>query len=151
MATLNGRNARVTVKPSGTEQIVMEIGSWSIDLGADEIDTTSFGSGWAKSDVGMKKWSGSLEGFSDPSDDDGQGVIEEAFLSGALVGHIRFYEKYAATGEVVYWTPDITTDASAGARITAFNVSQDKAGVASLSVSFSGSGPLKRVVETVSP
>jgi len=149
MATLSGRDGRVTVKPDATEAIVAEMGAWNINLAAGEIDTTAFGDGWAKSDTGMKKWDGTFSGYSDPGDTTGQGVIEAAFLSGALINHIRFYEKYAEAGQVVYWTPDIASAASAGVRITAFNVTQDKSDVSKVSISFSGSGPLKRVVETL--
>ena len=52
MATYNGREARVTVNASSTEAIVTEIGSWSIDMSAEEVDTTAFGDGWGKSDRG---------------------------------------------------------------------------------------------------
>lgn len=155
MATYSGRNARVSVNSGSpeAEHIIAELSNWDIDLSTDEVDTTSFGSGWAKSDVGMKKWSGTLTGFCDPTDTTGQKVLEDSFLNGTLIDSIRFYVKHSTTsGEsIVYYAPDTATDATAGARVTSLKVSQDKSGVASLSVSFSGSGPLKRFTSTVTP
>lgn len=151
MATYNGRESRVSVSADTTEAIVTELGNWKINTSADEIDTTAFGDGWGKSDVGMKKWNGSLTGFCDPEDTDGQEVLEDAFQNGTLVPDIRFYIQYTTTsGEKnIYYTPDTVTDSNAGARVTSYDVEQDKAGVATLNMNFSGSGPLKRVIETV--
>lgn len=150
MATYNGRNARVTV--GSTPVLVTELNEWTLDMTADEIDTTVFGNGWKKSDVGMKGFSGSLKGYLDPLDTTGQAVLETAFLAGTLVSDLRFYVKYTTTSgdDNIYYTPDTTTDANAGMRITSFNVGQAHNGVATLSMSFSGSGPVKRVTEEVS-
>lgn len=147
MATYSGRNARIAVNGA----LITEMGSWSIDRSADEIDTAAFGDGWKKSDVGMKGWSGSMDGFYDPADTTGQQVLEDAYQNGTLIQDIKFYIKYSTTsGETIrYLTPDTTSDPDAGLRITSLNVSIDKAGVAQLSASFSGSGPIKVVEETV--
>jgi len=151
MATYNGRDARVTVNASATEAIVTEIGNWTVDMGTDEIDTSAFGDGWGKSDVGMKKWSGSLTGFVDPKDTTGQAVVEAAFQSGALLQDIRFYLAYSTTSgeDLIYLAPDTVADSNAGLRVTAYKYSQDKAGVGTLSVTFSGSGPVKVTTSTV--
>ncbi len=147
MPTLNGREARVTVNADTTEALVLEIGNWNIDMSADEIDTTAFGDGWGKSDVGMLKWSGSMSGFFDPTDSTGQDVLEAAFLAGTLLTDIRFYSQWSdQTGEsLVYHTPGT----GGGLRVTAMKVSQDKAGVANLELSFTGSGPVQKVTGTV--
>lgn len=149
MATYNGREARVTIDASTTEKIILEIGDWSINMSADEIDTTSFGDGWSKSDVGMLKWSGSLSGQYDPADTTGQVKLKDAFLAGTIIGDIRFYVQYKeGTGEEkIYLAPDTASDASAGIRITSLDISTDKSGVANLSMSFSGSGPIKETTE----
>lgn len=151
MATYNGREARITVNASTAEALITEMGSFSINRGAGELDTTAFGDGWSKSDVGMLKWSGSLSGFFDPEDTTGQQVLEDAFAAGSLIGDIRFYIEYSETpGDTVrYLTPDTTTDPNAGLRITSMDVSVDKSGVAQLSVNFSGSGPVHVVSETL--
>ncbi len=151
MATLNGRNARVTVNASTTEALVAEMADWQIDTSADEIDTAAFGDGWGKSDVGMLKWSGSANGFYDPGDTAGQEVLQDAFLAGTLLQDIRFYARYATgSGEqIVYIEPDTSADPNAGVRITSVKIGASKSGVASLAFTFSGSGPYRRVEETI--
>lgn len=151
MATYNGREARVTVNASTTEALVTELSSWNITMSADEIDTTAFGDGWAKSDVGMKKWSGTISGYCDPEDTTGQDVLETAYKNGTLLGDIRFYLQYSeiTSDTIIYYAPDTATDANAGLRVTSFEVSQDKSGVGMLNVSFSGSGPILQTTATV--
>ena len=136
MPTYSGRNASVK---KGTYTIA-ELGSWSIERTQDEIDTTAFGSTWGKSDVGFQKWSASFTGFFDPTDTNGQVAMESAMNAGTLVNDIKFH--FSANS---YFTPDVTTDSNAGGRVTSFNVGQDKAGVASLNMTMTGSGPITRV------
>ena len=152
MSTYNGRNAKITVNAATTEAVITEMGTWNVNRSADEIDTTAFGDGWGKSDVGMKKWNGSMSGFFDPEDTTGQKVLEDAYAAGSLISDIRFYIKYSTTNgeEVKYLHPDTATDANAGIRITSLDVSVDKSGVAQLSCNFSGSGPVKVTEETLS-
>jgi len=133
MSTYNGRNASVK---KGT-YTVAEIASWSLDLSNDEIDTTSMGSTWKKSDVGMRGWSLSVEGHYDPSDGDGQGAIETAWANGSLINDIKLY-----VDNTSYWVPDVTTDSDAGGRVTAYAVSQAHDTVAGISFTLSGSGPI---------
>ena len=52
MATLSGRNC--SVKLGAT--LVEGVGTWSLSFSLDEIDATSFGSDWKKSDVGFLGW-----------------------------------------------------------------------------------------------
>ena len=133
MATYNGREASVKI---GT-YTVAELGTWSLSMTADEIDTTAFGSTWAKSDVGFKKWSITFSGFWDPTDTNGQKVIEDAFQSGNLIDDIKLY-----IDNTSYWVPDTTTDSNAGGRVTNYSVGQSKAGVATIDITISGSGPI---------
>ena len=150
MSTYNGRDARITVNSQTTEAIITEIGNWSINRSADEIDTTAFGDGWGKSDVGMLKYSGSFSGFFDPTDTTGQGVLKTAYEAGTLINDIRFYYEYSDTvsDTVRFLRPSSGTNY--GIRITSMDVSIDKAGVATLNVSFSGSGPIEEATEVVS-
>lgn len=65
---------------------VAEIANWSLDLGADDIDITSFDSdGWKEYLAGLKEWSGSAEGNFKPDDTDGQKAILNAWLNGTKV------------------------------------------------------------------
>jgi len=69
------------VKINSTE--IAEISNWSLDLGADDIDVTSFDSNcWKEYLAGLKEWSGSIEGNFVSTDADGQKAILEAWLNG---------------------------------------------------------------------
>jgi len=58
---------------------VAEIANFSLDLGADDIDITSFDSeGWKEFLAGLKEWSGSFEGNFVPGDTNGQKAILNA-------------------------------------------------------------------------
>lgn len=62
---------------------VAEISNWSLDLGADDIDVTSFDSnGWKEYLAGLKEWSGSIEGNLKTDDTNGQKAILNAWLNG---------------------------------------------------------------------
>lgn len=62
---------------------VAEIANWSLDLGADDIDITSFDSnGWKEYLAGLREWSGSCEGNFDSTDTNGQKAILQAWLNG---------------------------------------------------------------------
>jgi predicted secreted protein len=62
---------------------VAEISNWSLDLGADDIDITSFDSnGWKEYLAGLKEWSGSIEGNFKADDTNGQKAILQAWLAG---------------------------------------------------------------------
>jgi predicted secreted protein len=66
----------------GTNKIA-EISNWSLDLGADDIDITSFDSeGWKEYLAGLKEWSGSIEGNLKTDDTNGQKAILYAWING---------------------------------------------------------------------
>lgn len=65
---------------------VAEIANFSLDLGADDIDITSFDSeGWKEFLAGLKEWSGSFEGNFVPGDTNGQKAILNAWLNGTAL------------------------------------------------------------------
>lgn len=62
---------------------VAEMSNWSLDLGADDVDTTNFDSdGWKEFLAGLKEWSGSIEGNFVADDTTGQKAIFQAWLNG---------------------------------------------------------------------
>ena len=62
---------------------IAEISNWSLDLGADDIEITSFDSnGWKEYLVRLKEWSGSIEGNLKTDDTNGQKAILNAWLNG---------------------------------------------------------------------
>lgn len=133
MATKSGRNASIKV---GT-YTVAEQGTWTLTMTRDEIDTTAFGSTWGKSDVGFGRWTMTFSGFADPTDTNGQVVLETGFINGTLLTTVYLY-----IDSTSYWTPDLTTDSDAGGRVTNYAITQDKANVATVSFTMSGSGPV---------
>ena len=133
--------------------VVAEMSSWSIDKSANTEDGTVFGSDWAKNTSGIKSWSGSASGYAADTDTAGQVAIEAAFDAGTVLSTIRFYQVYSDTpgDDVVYYTPDTSSDADAGIIVTGCSASKDQgAQLSSISFSFTGTGPLKKVSETVS-
>jgi hypothetical protein len=130
---LNGRYAAVKI---GTA-LIQNLGKWSVDIKMDEIDVSVFGSVWGKKIPGVQSWTGSLDGFYDPADTTGQKVLSAAALAATKVTNMRFY-----IDSTSYWCPDVTADSGAGAYISSVSISHDKAGVASLTMSVIGFGPL---------
>ena len=62
---------------------IAEISNWSLDLGADDIEITSFDSeGWKEYLAGLKEWSGSIEGNLKTDDTNGQKAILTAWING---------------------------------------------------------------------
>lgn len=82
MAKVTGKDGGVYI---GANKIA-ELSNWSLDMGADDVDVTSFDSeGWKEFLAGLKEWSGSAEGNFDPTDTDGQKAILNAWLNGETV------------------------------------------------------------------
>jgi predicted secreted protein len=68
------------------EDKIAEISNWSLDLGADDVDITSFDSnGWKEYLAGLKEWSGSIEGNLKVDDTNGQKAILDAWLAGTAL------------------------------------------------------------------
>jgi predicted secreted protein len=66
----------------GTNKIA-EISNWSLDLGGDDVEITSFDSeGWKEYLAGLKEWSGSIEGNLKTNDTKGQQAILYAWING---------------------------------------------------------------------
>ena len=95
-----GKNGKVVI---GTEsdQKVVGIKNWSLELSLDTLETTSLGDDWKNYITGLKEWSASSEGdYEVPVDEKGQAALQEAFLSGATVTVKLFVdEKNYYTGE----------------------------------------------------
>lgn len=63
-----------------------ELSNWSLDLGADDIEITSFDSnGWKEYLAGLKEWSGSIEGNFKSGDTTGQKAIINAWVAGTAL------------------------------------------------------------------
>lgn len=113
---------------------IAEIKDWSIEETDETHDTTSLGkTSRSRTPKNIKSWSGSLNGFYDPSDTDGQSLL----VAGAEVT-LDFYYQGETTG-LEYLSGD--------AIITTVNPSASFDGMTEVSFSFEGDGALNR--ETV--
>ena len=143
---LIGRNATVKVATASTTsyRIVAEMASFEINQTREEIDVSALGSSWAKSVAGKKKWNGSVSGFLNLSAT-GQDYLYKKFSSGGTIKTIRFFP---GTTTQNYYYPNASTATGgvtdAAAVLTNYTFSQDQAGVARVSFSIAGSGPLKK-------
>lgn len=62
MAVITGKDGSVSVDAANVTLIT----SWSINVEADTLEYTNFGSaGWKENMGSLKSWSGSIEGFAD--------------------------------------------------------------------------------------
>jgi len=48
--------------------LIGEIKTWTLNIEAEELDTSSFGQSWRGFDAGIKQWGGSFEGNYDQND-----------------------------------------------------------------------------------
>jgi predicted secreted protein len=109
---------------------VMDISSWSLELGTDTLDVTALGDDWKKFIAGLKEWSASAEGFySVHTDTTGQRALQEAYLNGAEVS-LRLYVNAAN-----YY--------SGSAHISGLSVEDPVDDTVSISFEFQGTGALE--------
>ncbi len=82
---------------------VAEIENWSLDLEADDVETTSFDSdGWKEYLAGLKGWSGSFEGNYKSDDTNGQKAILAAWLAGtALSAVFKVTDSITFSGDIL--------------------------------------------------
>lgn len=74
MAVITGKDGSVAVDATNVTLIT----SWSINVEADTLEYTNFGSGGWKENMGsLKSWSGSIEGFADTAQNATIAVGEE--------------------------------------------------------------------------
>lgn len=82
MAYLTGGDGKVEV---GSAKLVINVKSWTLDIGRNFEDTTALGDSWDESSPTTGRCSGSIEVDYDPTDTDGQLAIQGAIISGANV------------------------------------------------------------------
>ena len=136
LGTMSGRTASVKLASA----TIVGMGTWTIPIALDEIDATSFGSTWKKTDVGFSGWSASFNGYYDTGDTTGQGALQTAALAGTLLTDVRFH-----VDSTSYWTPNVTSDSAAGCRITSLEMTFDKADIGRISYTMAGTGPINLV------
>lgn len=68
MPKYHGQYGIVKVGDGTASDAVAHVQSWNLDVQAQTLEGYSMGESWADSEVGIKKWSGSLECYYDPTD-----------------------------------------------------------------------------------
>jgi predicted secreted protein len=86
----------------GTPTKVAEISAWSLEVGADPIETTSLDdSGWKTFIAGIKEWSGSAEGNFKFTDTNGQFAVWGALTGGTtLAAEFRLSDTHKLAGTI---------------------------------------------------
>jgi predicted secreted protein len=133
MATYSGQDGHVKL---GSNEVA-EMASWTLNISANEVPINVFGTSWNKTQQGIKSWNATVNGFFDLTDTNGQVAIKNAFFGNTLLTNFRLY-----ADDTSYWTPDVTTDSSAGCRITSYTPSQSADNVAQVSITVAGTGPI---------
>jgi predicted secreted protein len=134
MAILTGNNGRVLIdNASGTLTQVLAVRTFSIELTADTIETSTMGTDVRTYLRGMSTWSGSADVyFDDANYTGGASVIAALNPTSGTVG--------AGTTTIELYL-DGTADKFAGeCIITGFTVNSSLDGMAEASLSFQGSG-----------
>jgi len=146
MAIKVGYKGKVTLGAS----TVVGMGTWSMSgVTADQMDASDFGDNWKIFEFGMKDGGTiSFDGLLDPADTTGQIALQIANLSNTDLTSLRlyvdstsYYEPCQSSG---YFGPgDLSTGYDTVAsyvNITSFDISMDKAGLATISFSGKVSG-----------
>ena len=135
MAILTGNNGRVLIdNAGGTLTQVLAVRTFSVELTADTIETSTMGVDVRTYLRGMSTWSGSADVYFDDANYTGGASVIAALNPTALAvgGGTTTIELYL----------DGTADKFAGeVIITGFTVNSSLDGMAEASLSFQGSGP----------
>lgn len=108
---------------------IVNISSWSLELGADTLDVTALGDDWKKFIAGLREWSASAEGFySVHTDTAGQRALQNAYLNSAEVA-LRLFV-------------NATNFYSGNAHISGLSVEDPVDDTVSISFEFQGTGAL---------
>jgi predicted secreted protein len=108
---------------------VVDVSSWSLELGADTLDVTALGDDWKKFIAGLKEWSASAEGFySVHTDATGQKALQDAYLNSTEVSLKLFV--------------NATNYYSGSAYISGMSVEDPVDDTVSISFEFQGTGAL---------
>lgn len=128
MAVISGTQGSVVYGgTAGT--IIGGLKTWSLDIGAAELDASNFGSTWKLTESGIKEWSGSMEGNYDDAD------TYQTSLWTALTGGTKVVAQFNV-GTADYFVGT--------AVLTGHSPSQSFDGLGAASWAFKGHGPLTR-------
>jgi len=104
MATHTGSEGTVKVGTAGSDTVIAEIRTFSIEETADTLETTTMGDSARTYSPSLTQFTGSVDVFWDETDTGGQGAL----TIGAEVT-INFYPEGATTGDTYYGGTAIVT------------------------------------------
>lgn len=133
MATLTGNNGKITI--GGTQ--VLNVKTYSVDIKADTIETSSMGTDARTYLKGLSSWSGSADVIVDTANlTGGANAIAQLIATGGAVGD--------AAVAVVFSLDSVGSPTgkqfSGNALITGFNVKSSMDGLVEATVAFQGNG-----------
>ena len=124
-----GKKGKVAIGEGDAVVKVESIKSWSLEMSADQLDTTYLGDEWKSSMAGLKEWSASAEGdFDIITDVSGQKALQDAHLAGTSVQVQLFVNE--------------TNFYSGTAQIASLSVEDGVEDKVTFSCEFTGNGPL---------
>lgn len=113
---------------------VVGIKNWSLELSIDSLETTELGNDWKSYISGLKEWSASSEGdYAVHTDTTGQQALQDAYLAGTDVT-VKLYV-------------DATHFYTGKAIVTSMSVEDPVDDVVSISIEFTGNGELTFEIE----
>lgn len=130
MAKHHGKNGKAKLGAN----IIAETTRWTLQQTVDTSDTTAQGDSWQEHLTGIPAWSGTIDGWYDPEDTNGQVVLA---IGGSIT--IGLYSDGDGAGKKYF---------SGTASITQISHETPVGGTVSFSISVTGNGAL--TTETVS-
>ena len=129
---------------------IVAMGTWSMSgITADQMESSAFGQNWKTYEFGMKDGGQiTFNGFLDPADTTGQQALQKANIDNIDLTSMRlyidntsYYEPCQTTG---YFAPGSLSTAqdtiASHVNITSYDISMDKAGLATISFTGKVSG-----------
>ena len=128
MATHTGSEGTVKVGAAGSDTVIAEIRSFSIEETADTLETTTMGDTSRSYSSSLKNFTGSVDVYWDETDTTGQGAL----TVGAEVT-LNFYPEGSTSGDTYY---------SGTAIVTGRTINSSFDGLVEASLTIQGSGAL---------
>jgi len=122
---------------------IIGMGTWTISgITADQMESSAFSDNWKSYEFGMKDGGQiSFNGFLDPSDTTGQQVLQKANMDNTDLTSLMLYvdnsSYYIPSASTSYFAPGSLSTGQSGkvshVNITSYDISMDKAGLATIS------------------
>jgi len=146
MAVKVGHLGKVTLGAS----TIVGMGTWSLSgITVDQMESSAFGQNWKTYEFGMKDGGQiSFNGFLDPADVTGQTALQRANIENTDLTSLRLYvdstSYYEPCQTTYYFAPNSLSTGNdtilSNVNITSYDISMDKAGLATISFTAKVSG-----------